>query len=238
MTKKLSIYEQRESFVIGCKLIEQVRKTYCQEFLTMGVDPSINSTGWAIRNSDISVKVGTITAKSSGFSRLIRIERRLRKILDGISPFIGIEGYAYNKKYGREQAGELGGVIRRLFFFKKRPLLVISPLTVKAWVKAAKKNQILLEIYDQFKIKITNDDAADAFLLSEITRNALLLAHHVVTLKLDSDNIKDYFGDCEYIEQKGLKKLLKYQASSLFRLILSHGKQVAFFLKSPTLLKK
>ena len=235
--KAKGIVEQRSLFLKGCKFIHKAQKKHCEGgFGILGIDPAINSTGYAFRKSQASgVKTGTITSSTYGFSRLIKIETAFRKILDQkrFAPFVVIEGYAMNATWGREAAGELGGVIRRLLYFKKRPLLVVSPLTLKAWVKAKKKEHIMLEILDRFGVKISNSDAADAFILQDIGFRCLLMVHCVIKENLnDPEDVRVFFKGEEYKDTDGLEKLFKYQANSLFKIILNQGSYAEFFLKA------
>jgi len=224
--KRIGVVEQRELFIVGCKFINKVRREYCYKFTTLGLDPAISSFGYCLRRN---IKVGNIVPKSWGFSRLIHIESEIKALLEKRSPFVILEDYSYNSVYGREKAGELGGIVRRILFFKKLPLLTVAPLSVKAWIKAKKKSQIMLEILDQHGIKIDNEDAADAFLLSDIGHKALLIAKDVTSKRLEGTDILGYLKNEDYQSRNGLKKIYKYQAQLLFRLISSRGKNVKFF---------
>jgi len=232
--KHRSVVQQREKFIIGCKFIDKARKEYCKNsFISLGIDPSLSSTGWSLRSSKGGVKFGAIVPKSWGFSRMIYIENIIKKIFKSYDPFVGIENYSFGAKWGREKAGELGGVIRRTLFIYKRPLLLIAPLSIKSWVKVSQKNQIMLEIFDRYKVKINNDDAADAFILSEMIRSVLYMAHDIVERKFSAEDVKDYLKNEEYKDTTPeLDKLFKYQANSIFNLIAEHGKECVFFSKA------
>jgi len=232
MAKKVGIVEMRENFISGCKFMDKVRRKYCHKFTVLGLDPAITSFGYCLRHSGNWIDTGAIVpikARSWGFSRMINIENEIKEILEKCSPFIVLEDYAYNSKFGREKAGELGGIVRRVLYFKKLPMIMVAPLSIKAWIKAKKKSQIMLEILDQRGIKIDNEDAADAFLLSDIGHKALLMARDVVKKNLDGEDILAYLRDEDYKSKKGLKKIYKYQAQLLFRLISNKGKLVKFF---------
>jgi len=232
MAKRLGVVEQREQFLIGCRVIQKARVTFCKDsFSVFGIDPARGATGWAYKNFPKEIiKTGVIVPPTSGFSKVIYVEKKLRKLLKPKFSFIALEGYAHNAKYGREKAGELGGVIRRLLFKRELPLIVISPTVLKAWVRAKSKSQIMLEILDRYQIKISQEDAADAFVLSDIMEKGVYMAEHVSRIKLRSpEDVRLYFKEGGYKEEKILKNLFKYQADSLFRLISSHGKEVIFF---------
>jgi len=229
MAKRIGIAELREQFIVGCKFIDKVRKKYCYKYTTLGLDPAIGSFGHCLRHSNKKMDMGNIVPTSWGFSRLIHIESEIKGILEKNSPFVVLEGYAMNATWGRETAGELGGIVRRVLYFKKLPMILVSPLSVKAWIKAKKKSQIMLEILDQHKVKISNEDQADAFLLADIGHKALLMAKDIATKNLEGTDILAYLKNEDYKDQKGLGKIYKYQAQLLFRLISSRGKTIKFF---------
>jgi Holliday junction resolvasome RuvABC endonuclease subunit len=231
MAKKVrGVEEQRREFLIGSRAIYKAAANCCNgSSEILGIDPSSSSTGFAIKENE-KILTGNIVPKTSGFSRLIYIEKELRKILENKTPFVAIEGYAMNAKWGREKAGELGGIIRRLLYFKKRPLLIISPLTIKAWVKAKGKDTIMLEILDRYKIKISNNDAADAFIIQEICHKAVLLSTEVAKSGIKTpDKIRLFLKNEEYKSNEELKDLYRYQENSLFKMIFSQGRFVEFF---------
>lgn len=234
--KRRSIHEVREDFVIGCKFIERARREYCNKrYAVLGIDPSISSTGWAYRSLYKS-KTGVITPSTYGFSRLARISRTINKLTKKSNVFVGIEDYSYNSTYGRERAGELGGVIRKTLYLNSRPLIPVAVQSLKAWIKARSKAQIMVEILDRYDIKITNEDAADAFIIADIVYKALILARLIVVRKVNAEEVRLFMRDEEYKSQEELRYLYKYQANSLFNLIAKHGSKCEFFLKSkPTL---
>jgi len=233
MSKKVfNVAEQRQMFLDGCKKIEYLREEYGKGFNVMGIDPARGITGLAVRKNGKSARRGIVKPKTWGFSRMIVIEQVIEHQLkknEGL--FVGIEGYAYNSKWGREAAGELGGIIRRLLFKYKRPLLVISPLTIKAWIGASKKGNIMLEILDRYKVKIEDDNEADAFLLADITEKTLRMAYYISISKIESiEDVRIFFKEDSYKEYPPLKNLFKYQAKSLFNLIFrSENLAIDFF---------
>ena len=231
--KVYNVDEQRQMFLDGCENIEYIRKKYGKGFNVMGIDPARSITGLAVRKEGKSARRGFVKPSSWGFSRMIVIEKVIKHQLDKEEDcFVGIEGYSYNSKWGREAAGELGGIIRRLLFRYKVPLLVISPLTVKAWIGASKKGNIMLEILDRYKIKIEDDNEADAFLLADITEKALMMAHFIVNSSIkDIDDVRVCFRDELYKEYFHLENLFKYQAKGLFNLIFKSETTVLDFFR-------
>jgi len=226
------IVAQRLEFIKNCNYIVESLKKGCAHAHVLGIDPARGSTGFAYRAGK-QIKTGNIVPKTYGFSKAIRIELALRKLLDGRRPLIALEGYAHNAKFGREKAGELGGLIRRVLYYKKRPLVIIAPNTVKSWIKAGKKENIMLEILDKYGVKITNQDAADAFVMQEVAWNMWLMARAVVRSGIDNaDGVRLYLKNCDYKDfHQDLDKLLRHQEQTLFRLINSQGPGIQFFLK-------
>ena len=238
MSKKkvYNVNEQRQMFLDGCRNIEYLRKKYGKGFNVMGIDPARGITGLAIRKDGRSARRGIIKPKTWGFSRMVVIEKLIEHQLSKKEKlFIGIEGYSYNSTWGREAAGELGGIIRRSLFKYKRPLLVISPLTVKAWIGASKKGNIMLEILDRYKVKIEDDNEADAFLLADITEKTLAMAHFITNSKIGNvDDVRICFRDESYKEDSYLEDLFKYQAKGVFNLIFrSENIAIDFFRDTP-----
>jgi len=223
------VVAQRSHFLEGCKHIVSVVGAACDSPPDiLGVDPARGTTGLCLRTTKDKIILKKITPKFKGFSKVIDVEKGVRKILNNYNPLIAIEGYAMNARFGRELAGELGGVLRRLFFFKKRPMLVVAPLSLKAWVKAKSKDQVMMEILDRYGLKIPSNDIADAFVLQEIAHKAVLLSKQVVKDKVSADDVRLYLKDGGY--KKGeLKSLYRYQEGSLYRLILAQGTWIEFY---------
>lgn len=231
--KAKSVHELRERFIEGCNFINRavVEKCDSRKLEVLGIDPSLTSTGFAYRDYKGEVKTGVIKSELYGFIRTLEIRRRLNHIINGRNPFCVIEGYSYNSRWNREALAELGGVIRELMVVKKRPLFVVSPLSVKAWLKAKKKEQIMLEILDKFKVKISSSDAADAFVLQHFAYTAVKLAQDAIEEDLrTSDDVRLYFKNQTYKKNnpKDLS-LFKYQAESLMRIIGSQGSNVEIY---------
>jgi len=231
--KPKGIVSQRLAFIKNCSYVVDTVDKYCEGGQVLGIDPGRGCTGFAYR-ADKSIKTGAMIPKTYGFSKAIRIEQALKKLLDGRRPLIALEGYAHNARFGREKAGELGGLIRKVLYHKKRPLVIIAPNTVKSWIKAGKKENIMLEILDKYGVKITNQDAADAFVMQEVAWNMWLMARAVVYSGIDNaDGVRLYLKNMDYKDfHQDLDKLLRHQEQTLFRLINSQGPGIQFFLKT------
>lgn len=85
--------------------------------------------------------------------------------------FVVMEGYANGAKFGRELAGELGGVVKLVVLdtIKQTPLIV-PPTSLKKFVTGkgnAKKNEMLLGVYKQWGVEFSDDNQADAYALEK-----------------------------------------------------------------------
>jgi Holliday junction resolvasome RuvABC endonuclease subunit len=82
-----------------------------------------------------------------------------------------MEGYANAAKFGREMAGELGGVVKLVIYDETgRYPLIIPPTSLKKFVTGkgnAKKNEMLLGVYRRWGVEFSDDNQADAFSLEK-----------------------------------------------------------------------
>lgn len=82
-----------------------------------------------------------------------------------------MEGYANAAKFGREVAGELGGVVKlTTLAVVGHPPLIVPPTSLKKFVTGkgnAKKNEMLLGVFKQWGAEFSDDNQADAFALEK-----------------------------------------------------------------------
>lgn len=83
-----------------------------------------------------------------------------------------MEGYAHNAKFGREKAGELGGVVKLAWYniFGTDPMIV-SPTVLKKYVTGkgnATKQEMIAGVARKWQVPhIVNDNLADSFALAQ-----------------------------------------------------------------------
>ena len=233
--KPMTVNEQRLALVHGCKNFMRVHKEHCEDNHIFAIDPARGSTGWCRRKGSKRTG-GVIRPDTVGFSKVVEVGRRVKKKIGKTRPLCVIEGYAMAAKFGREKAGELGGVLRGILYYKKLPLLIVAPTTLKSWVQAKTKSGVMLEVLSRYGVKISQDDAADAFVMQEIGHKALLMAKAVVSSGIvEPNDVRLWLKDQKYKEeQKGLGKLFRYQENSLVRMLSTQGITVEFFSKELT----
>jgi crossover junction endodeoxyribonuclease RuvC len=141
--------------------------------LYMGIDPSLTGTAISVVNEDGELQFSQVLHnKFTGPERLIYIRDIVEKVIQNFIPVgIVIEGYAMGAKFGREAAGELGGVLRVLFCQMQIPYNVAAPMQLKKFITGkanAEKDHILMAVYKKFGYEFVTNDEADAYVLARI----------------------------------------------------------------------
>lgn len=138
----------------------------------LALDLSLTSTGGA-RGEE------TFTIKSK-----LRDVARLREILEDVMMradqpptvrLVVIEGYAMGGMGRVFDIGELGGVIKLGLFYKKLPVAIVPPSSLKKFATGkgnAKKDDMLEAAIRHFKFTGHGNDEADAWLLLKMAEAA------------------------------------------------------------------
>lgn len=156
----------------------------------LGIDPSLNSTGWCVLFAPGDFVSGTIKltkGKERGAVRTTYIIEQLRDIIDqfgGPSYFtcVGVEGYAIHARGQIWQLAELGGVVRFNLSAWGMSFVVPTPTQVKKFATTdggAHKVEVCLALQARgasFLIdgrtghleKDWRTDEADAYVMAEI----------------------------------------------------------------------
>jgi Holliday junction resolvasome RuvABC endonuclease subunit len=142
----------------------------------VGIDLSLNSTGWALAE-----EYGTITTTLVGAERLEYVYNELKMLLEKNNyPGVIIENYSFASKGSRQfSIGEVGGVARLLF--KQLGISFVEvPPTCRAKFATGKgnasKNEVISSISARTGIVWSGkgaDDMCDAWVLLEMGLCAL-----------------------------------------------------------------
>lgn len=148
----------------------------------MGIDPSLTSTGWAVR-TQAGIAHGTIATKDArGARRLLYARDQLAALLDEHKPtHVAYEDYAMGKARGGQgrifDIGELGGVYKTLIYERGINLILIAPTSLKRFVtgkgnvvapkgktlsEKQKKEPMVQRLRSDFGIHVPQYDEADA----------------------------------------------------------------------------
>ncbi|MGI6351406.1 MAG: hypothetical protein ACOX6M_10255 [Armatimonadota bacterium] len=134
----------------------------------VGIDPSLTSTGVVMLDDDAEIiDSRVIKSRQKDAARLIEIENALWELLPN---YVALEGYAMGSRYGREAAGELGGVIRRALYLQGSTYVVVPPASLKKFAAKgnAKKDEVRLEVYKRWGVEFETNDEVDAYVLARI----------------------------------------------------------------------
>ena len=139
----------------------------------MGLDLSLSSTGVVVLGLDGQLLHHTsITTKTRGMERLWYIRSQVADICTKHRPcLIAIEGYSRGARNGREEAGELAGIIKLMLFRNNVPYITPSPMQNKKFATGtgkAEKNQVMLAVFKRWGFSAKTDDEADGFSLAVI----------------------------------------------------------------------
>lgn len=137
----------------------------------IGIDASLTSTGVAIFE-DGDQKTIVIQSDKTGAERLIEIRDRIR-VFTYDADLITIEDYAFARANQAHQIGELGGVLRVMFYELRLNVLKVSPSAVKKFATGkgvASKEQMAVAVYKRWGKEFGTNDECDAFVLTEIGR--------------------------------------------------------------------
>ena len=153
----------------------------------IGLDLSLTSTGMVVLPSEgnIPLKWEHISTQPNLMHYISRYESIACRIVDAYCPqaedYILIEDYAFNKKFGLAQSGELGGIVKYyLSKYTSVPLehiWTVSSTTLKKFVLGAgkgDKNLILREVFKKYQFEAINDDVSDAYVLAAMMRKTIL----------------------------------------------------------------
>jgi len=139
-----------------------------------GIDPSLTSTGYCVRDSGKTYAIGTILPKKlRGVERLLYIEDKLNDLcMKQLGGLVVIEGYSFGSQ-GRAifQIGELGGVIRRYLHLMEIPWVEVAPASLKKFVTGkgnTKKEHMMMHVLKRWGVECNNNNEADAFGLAMI----------------------------------------------------------------------
>jgi crossover junction endodeoxyribonuclease RuvC len=144
-----------------------------------GIDPSLTATAVAVVDDEGKlIQSEVISYKWDGPKRLAGIRDLTLRLLRSRCPVnlnctVCIEHYAMNCKFGRESAGELGGVLRVMLYENDYIYYEIPPLRLKQFATGkakAEKDHILMAVYKKWGIEFQKNDEADAFILAQIAR--------------------------------------------------------------------
>jgi crossover junction endodeoxyribonuclease RuvC len=140
-------------------------------FTPVGLDLSLNSTGWSCHGEQ-----GVVAVKQKGVERLIAVTDAVLKIVtSNDNPVVFVEGYSFASRHSHAHSlGELGGVTRYRLHLAGVPFVEVPP-TCRAKLATGKgnaaKNAVVSAVSARTGITWAGtgaDDMCDAWLLEEV----------------------------------------------------------------------
>jgi Holliday junction resolvasome RuvABC endonuclease subunit len=154
--------------------------------LWIGIDQSYSGFGLIVldKEKEIDRQLWKFPVLDSDGARLHGIRealssylRQLRTEYPGWRVYLSIEGYAHGSRFNREKLGELGGLVKLVWYesFYSTPL-VVPPTVLKKYVTGkgtAKKADMVKSVNERWSAGIKNDNLADAYALAHYSRSML-----------------------------------------------------------------
>jgi Holliday junction resolvasome RuvABC endonuclease subunit len=138
-----------------------------QDGVVAGLDLSLTSTGFAAIRRGMMVGFAVSPPKGCrGAARLAFLDAEITALMTRYAvQLVALEGYAFGARVGREQAGELGGVVRLALHRAGVPFVVVPPSSLKAFATGkgnADKHAVGKELYKRWGVDLEGNDATDA----------------------------------------------------------------------------
>lgn len=137
----------------------------------LAIDPSLNSTGYAFRDSDdqstVTV-VGSIRPKKiTGMARLHFVEQKIEELVEAVKPrTVVYEDYSMGSKGKTFHIGELGGVLKLFLWERGIDIILVPPSNLKLFVtgKGNADKDVMMRVLAQHRGRLfNNSDEADAY---------------------------------------------------------------------------
>jgi crossover junction endodeoxyribonuclease RuvC len=148
-----------------------------EEKVYIGIDPSLTATALvAVTAKGQMVKSTICKTAWDGPRRLVSIRDQADRFITQFGDqtvLVGIEHYAMGAKFGREAAGELGGVLRVMMYENSCEYIEIAPMQLKQFATGkgtAQKDHVLMAVYKKWGMEFRTNDEADAFVAAQIAR--------------------------------------------------------------------
>jgi Holliday junction resolvasome RuvABC endonuclease subunit len=132
----------------------------------IGLDLSLTSTGIAVLNGPGITSRSLEPKKLMGAERLSWFYHNVISAIRLYEPtLVVLESYAHEAKFGREQAGELGGVVRLALHEMGARWITYAPSQLKKFATGSGKSDksiVARELYKRYGVDAEGNDEVDA----------------------------------------------------------------------------
>lgn len=122
--------------------------------------------------------------------------------LYGMPDAVVLEDYGFTKVQSVDSIVTqcyVGFVIRRLFWNNSVPVIEIPPTTLKKFIGANKKDEVMMKVYKRWGFEAKTNDQADAYVLARIGVNLIGAAAMSKEDKATLSKLKNDEVLCEYV---------------------------------------
>jgi len=143
----------------------------------VGLDLSLTGTGWATYNGKVAF--GTLSPPKHKRDGMRRIGWMLSKVLriveseDYAPKLVAIEGLAFASRDRNLERAGLAFMVRYMLWRRNIPYVLVAPTSLKKYAAGsgkAEKSQMMLKVYQRWKIEPANDNEADAISLVHVAK--------------------------------------------------------------------
>lgn len=140
----------------------------------LGLDVSTKVGYVLLGVGDSPIHKGLLEAAKGkkGMPRAMEVAELVRELLLNTKPsFVVIEGYSLGSKFNLATMVEVGTLVRRELVLSGVPWAEASPSNLKKFATgsgAAKKEQVLLQVYKSWGFETSSNDVADAYALAKM----------------------------------------------------------------------
>lgn len=227
MAKKKKTLSKQERVHMLFKNISRLNKIIgTQGNQVMGIDPGRTSPGIAFEGmaGGNGMKKFTKNTKLKGFGKVLEVESWMLFHLKGNTPGLAMmEDYAFDSEWGREKAGEMGGVIKRQLWIRSLPVLTVAPQSIKAFIGVMRKEEIMKEVLRKYNINTSKSDEADAVVLVKMGLGIIEIIRAGMNIADDEERKRFEANPHTYTA------LSKQEGKTLVNLLISRGEETYEF---------
>jgi crossover junction endodeoxyribonuclease RuvC len=156
----------------------------------LGIDPSTH-TGWSLQDAgnEFWHDTGEIKypGKDAGFKRSMWLASQVEAMLVSSTPALVVfEGYAFGAQHNNYLQVEIGTLFRERVYTRGVPYIIVTPGSLKKFATgsgAAKKEQVMMQVYKRWEFEAKTNNESDAFVLAKLGVHYLTPANDATLTK-------------------------------------------------------
>lgn len=168
--------------------------------VVLGFDPGLASLGYSVFDDSINMDMTDVFCpKTKGIKRLYSLRQKAKAIILHYAPDYGfIEDYAFKMGPGArgQDMGEIGGILRLLFYDLGIRYLTITPQHIKKYVTGSgiAKKEVMIEFCEKkFGRCFKNHNACDAYCIARFGHEYVTMGETPFMRKYDLHTVKKVY---------------------------------------------